>query len=106
GDPHQLRRLPRAERKVLMADRAALERAVRALLEASGAELDAETEKTPERVAKAYIEDFLDGYAHDPVAVLKSSLVPAPRRGELVLATKIDFHSMCPHHLLPYKGQA
>ena len=90
----------------MAADRAALERAVRALLEASGAELDAETEKTPERVAKAYLEDFLDGYALDPVEVLKSSLVPAPRRGELVLATQIDFHSMCPHHLLPYKGSA
>jgi GTP cyclohydrolase I len=87
-------------------DRAALEKAIEDLLLASGAELDAETRKTPERVAKAYVEDFLDGYTQDPVEVLKSSLVPAPRRGELVLATQIDFHSMCPHHLLPYKGTA
>ena len=87
-------------------DRAALEKAVEDLLVASGAALAAETRKTPERVARAYIEDFLDGYAHDPVETLKSSLVPAPRKGELVLATQIDFHSMCPHHLLPYKGTA
>jgi GTP cyclohydrolase I len=32
--------------------------------------------------------------------------VPAPRKGELVIASQIDFHAMCPHHLLPYKGSA
>ena len=32
--------------------------------------------------------------------------MPAPRRGELVIASQIDFHGMCPHHLLPYKGSA
>src|SRR5439155_787121 len=42
----------------------------------------------------------------DAVETLKSSLVPAPRRGELVIASQIDFHAMCPHHLLPYKGTA
>ena len=115
GDPHQLRRLPWPYGKVRLSlpdrppkkpDHAALEKAIEELLLASGAELDAETRKTPERVARAYLEDFLDGYGHDPVESLKSSLVPAPRRGELVLATQIDFHSMCPHHLLPYKGTA
>ena len=83
-----------------------MERALADLLLACGAELDAETVKTPERVAKALSEDFLDGYAHDPVAVLKSALVPAPRKGELVIVSQLDFHSMCPHHLLPYKGMA
>ena len=94
------------DRKSRAPDRAALEKAIAALLLASGAELDAETRTTPERVAKAFSEDLLDGYAHDPVDVLRSSLVPAPRKGELVVATQIDFHSMCPHHLLPYKGSA
>ena len=87
-------------------DRAALVKAIEDLLQASGAELDAETRETPERVAKAFLEDLLDGYARDPVEALKSSLVPAPRRGELVIVSQIDFHSMCPHHLLPYKGTA
>jgi GTP cyclohydrolase I len=87
-------------------DRAALEKAIADLLVASGAELDAETRTTPARVAKAFAEDMLDGYARDPVALLKSSLVPAPRKGQLVVASQIDFHSMCPHHLLPYKGMA
>src|SRR5207237_2013344 len=51
-------------------------------------------------------EDLLDGYARDPVEALRSSLVPAPRRGELVIVSQIDFHAMCPHHLLPYQGSA
>jgi GTP cyclohydrolase I len=95
-----------AQRPSRAADRAALAKAIEALLLASGAELDAETRETPERVAKAFAEDLLDGYARDPVETLRSSLVPAPRRGELVIASQIDFHAMCPHHLLPYKGMA
>jgi GTP cyclohydrolase I len=87
-------------------DRAALAKAVEDLLLASGAELDAETRATPERVAKAFAEDLLDGYARDPVETLRSSLVPAPRKGELVIVSQIDFHAMCPHHLLPYQGMA
>ena len=87
-------------------DRAALEKAIEDLLLASGAELDAETRKTPGRVARAFAEDLLDGYAHDPTESLRSSLVPAPRKGELVIVSQVDFHSMCPHHLLPYKGTA
>ena len=94
------------ERPARSPDRAALAKAIEDLLLASGAELDSETRETPDRVAKAFIEDLLDGYGKDPVATLRSSLVPAPRRGELVIASQIDFHAMCPHHLLPYKGQA
>src|SRR5436305_1119075 len=94
------------DRKAQPPDRKALAKAIEDLLLASGAELDAETRETPGRVAKAFSEDLLDGYARDPVEILKSSLVPAPRRGELVIASQIDFHAMCPHHLLPYKGSA
>src|SRR3982751_2866814 len=94
------------DRKAQPPDRKALAKAIEDLLLASGAELDAETRDTPGRVAKAFCEDLLDGYARDPVETLRSSLVPAPRKGELVIASQIDFHSMCPHHLLPYKGTA
>ena len=87
-------------------DRVALAKAIEDLLLACGAELDAETRVTPDRVAKAFAEDLLDGYARDPVETLKGSLVPAPRKGELVIVSQIDFHAMCPHHLLPYKGVA
>jgi GTP cyclohydrolase I len=57
------------DRKARPPDRAAMEKAVADLLDACGAELDAETR-------------------------------------ELVIASQLDFHSMCPHHLLPYKGTA
>jgi len=87
-------------------DLSAMSAAIEQLLRASGAELDAETKETPARVAKAWAEDLLDGYARDPVALLRSSLVPAPRKGELVIASQLDFHGMCPHHLLPYQGTA
>ena len=87
-------------------DRAALRKAIEDLLLATGAELDRETRDTPDRVARAFAEDFLDGYGRDPVDILKGSLVPAPRKGELVIVAQLDFHSMCPHHLLPYKGVA
>ena len=103
GDAGPLRLEPRPARAP---DRPAMERAIADLLHASGAELDAETRDTPARVAKAFAEDLLDGYGKDPAAILRSSLVPAPRQGELVIASQIDFHSMCPHHLLPYKGFA
>jgi GTP cyclohydrolase I len=94
------------DRKAQAPDRAALALAIEQFLLASGAELDAETRGTPERVAKAFSEDLIDGYSRDPVTTLRSSLVPAPRKGELVIASQLDFHSMCPHHLLPYKGMA
>jgi GTP cyclohydrolase I len=94
------------DRKAQAPDRAALALAIEQFLLASGAELDAETRGTPDRVAKAFAEDLIDGYGRDPAGILRSSLVPAPRKGELIIAAQLDFHSMCPHHLLPYKGMA
>src|ERR1700737_3829167 len=94
------------DRKAQPPDRKALAKAIEDLLLASGAELDAETREPPPRGAKAFPEVPPDGYTRDPVDALKSPLVPAPRRGELIIASQIDFHAMCPHHLLPYKGTA
>lgn len=98
--------MPLPDRPHQPPDRAAMERALEDLLRACGAALDAETRETPARVAKAWAEDLLDGYAKDPVAILRAGLVAAPRPGELVVASQLDFHAMCPHHLLPYKGTA
>ena len=61
-------------------------------------------EETAGRVTQAWLEDFLDGYRADPAKIL-ADLHPTSSR-ELVIATGIDFHSMCPHHLLPYRGLA
>ena len=64
----------------------------------------ASLEGTPERVAEAWLQDLLDGYRRDPAAILAEAM---PSAGEdLVAVTGIDFHSVCPHHLLPSRGVA
>jgi GTP cyclohydrolase I len=82
--------------------------AVRDFLRAAGVPLeDANLLDTPERVAKAWVSEFLDGYARTPEEALgKSFPAPADSSGELVVVTHLRFHSMCPHHLLPYEGRA
>jgi GTP cyclohydrolase I len=59
---------------------------------------------TPRRVAEAWAEDLLDGYRESPARILAESM-PATASG-LVAVTGIDYHSMCPHHLLPSRGVA
>src|SRR5262249_37209252 len=58
-------------------------------------------------VARAWREDFLDGYARDPADLLGRT-TPFARKGarELVVVTHLRFHSVCPHHLLPWEGVA
>ena len=64
----------------------------------------ADLEDTPRRVAEAWLEDLVDGYGKDPADILAESL-PSEGR-DLVAVTGIDFHSVCPHHLLPSRGVA
>jgi GTP cyclohydrolase I len=78
--------------------------AVQEFLDAAGLPRGGELLRTPERVAQAWREDFLDGYRVTPEVAL-GALHPAPG-SDLVCATGIDFHSSCPHHLLPYRGLA
>lgn len=61
-------------------------------------------ELTPARVAGAWLGDLLDGYRRDPAAILRDAMPSAKR--DLVAVTGIDFHSVCPHHLLPSRGVA
>jgi GTP cyclohydrolase IA len=63
-----------------------------------------ELEDTPRRVAEAWLEDLVDGYRHDPAAILAEAM-PATSHG-LVTVTGLDYHSVCPHHLLPSRGVA
>lgn len=59
---------------------------------------------TPRRVAEAWLEDLVDGYRQDPAAILGETM---PKKGrDLVAVSGIDFHAVCPHHLLPYRGIA
>lgn len=102
------RKLSNAPTPSVVPDRAAMARAVEDFLRAAGLPLqDANLVNTPQRVAEAWMSEFLDGYAHTPEAVLEKSF-PAPpdSSGELVVVTDLRFHSMCPHHLLPFIGRA
>jgi GTP cyclohydrolase I len=86
----------------------AMAAAVRDFLKASGLPLnDPNLLDTPGRVAEAWMSEFLDGYAQTPEEALGETF-PAPPNssGELVVVTGLRFHSMCPHHLLPYEGVA
>ncbi len=59
---------------------------------------------TPRRVAEAWLEDLVDGYGREPAEILAGA-IPATGR-DLVAVTGIDYHSVCPHHLLPSRGVA
>lgn len=59
---------------------------------------------TPRRVTEAWLGDLVDGYRRDPAAILADA-IPSRKR-DLVAVTGIDFHSICPHHLLPSRGVA
>ena len=88
------------------ADSDALPAAVRTLLEAC--ELDPahkDLAGTPARVAGLWKTSFLAGYDLDPAEILGD---PVLGEGDtaLVVVRDIPFAGMCPHHLLPYIGQA
>lgn len=60
--------------------------------------------ETPARVAAAWAE-LTSGYAEDPAAILSAAVLPEPCR-DLVLVRDVEFHSLCEHHLLPFRGVA
>ncbi len=85
-----------------------MEKAIGDFLRAAGLPTDdLHLKDTPARVSEAWLQEFLDGYATDARAALGETF-PAPpgTKGELVVVSDLRFHSMCPHHLLPYEGIA
>jgi GTP cyclohydrolase I len=95
--------MDKARRKTTF-DRAAIERAVRAILVAIGEDPDREgIRNTPSRVAAMY-EELFSGLFEDPADHLD---VAFPERyDEMVILRDIPFHSMCEHHLMPFVGKA
>jgi GTP cyclohydrolase I len=83
-------------------------RAVGDFLRAAGLDLgDPNLEGTPARVAEAWAREFLDGYQGTAARALTQRFPVSGGAGrELVVVTGLHFRSMCPHHLLPYAGQA
>jgi len=60
--------------------------------------------KTPERVARAWV-DITAGYNQDPGEMVRSALFTAEGK-EMVVINDIDFFSACEHHMLPFFGKA
>lgn len=82
-------------------DTEAAAQAVRDLLLALGHDPDSEDlQDTPRRVAQAY-EELLTPRPFSPTTFPNDE-----GYDELVLARDIPFHSLCEHHLLPFKGVA
>ena len=86
-------------------DPTAFERAVVALLNASG--VAAETPhmaRTAQRVRELWQRRLLGGYEMDPATALGEGIVDARR--DLVVVRGIAVHGVCPHHLVPFRGVA
>ncbi|HWV37821.1 MAG TPA: GTP cyclohydrolase I [Vulgatibacter sp.] len=94
--------------RIASPDQAKMAEGIRLFLQGCGVDLsNPNVRDTPARVAKAWAEEFLDGYDRDPHEVLGDFYEERmPAADEMVVVTSIDFQSMCPHHLLPYRGVA
>ena len=86
--------------------REAAEEAVRTLLSYFGENPAREgLVDTPRRFVDAY-EEFLTGYAEDPVAILSRTFEEVEGYQDIVLMRGIRFESHCEHHIQPMIGTA
>jgi GTP cyclohydrolase IA len=84
----------------------AMAAALRGFLDACGLPRDdKDLVGTPDRVARVWAAEFLEGYALDPAEVLGEPVV-GEADPDVVVVGGLRFHAMCPHHLLPYRGVA
>ena len=86
-------------------DTAAVERAVRELIQALGLDRAAEPEldATPARVADLYRELFS---GLDPALAPEPVTFAHEGQGDLVVVRDLPFHSLCVHHFVPFFGRA
>ncbi len=81
-----------------------IERAIHDLLDAFNVNWqDPNYTETPERVAKAYLKYWANGYGRLPeneITVFPNS----SGSGDLVMVKDMQFYSTCSHHLAPFKG--
>src|SRR3954447_11879384 len=82
-------------------DHLGVQRAVRELLLALGTDVEsAGLKETPRRVADAYVELLT------PRPFRATTFPNDDRYDELIVGRAIAFHSLCMHHLLPFRGVA
>ena len=87
-------------------DREAAARAIDAFLRALGRDPEREPELvgTPARVAAAYADELIAGYAVDIDALLAQTVFAG--RSDLVIVRGVPLATTCPHHLMPAIGVA
>jgi GTP cyclohydrolase IA len=87
-------------------NREAAARAIEAFLRALGRDPSSEPELvgTGERVARAWAEELLEGYAVDVDALLAGNVLAGT--SQLVVVRDLPVATMCPHHLMPSTGAA
>jgi len=92
--------------RVRPADPAAMAEAIDAFLQAAGFDTRGEDhlQRSGERVAEAWANDLLEGYATTPAEALGQPFPETAR--DLVLVKDIELFSACPHPLMPYQGTA
>ena len=79
-----------------------LESIFRQLLVELGVDIDDQHFRgTPARVARLY-RDLTRGYRIEPAEILTTF---ASNHHELIVVSDINFYSLCPHHLLIYRGK-
>ena len=85
-------------------DKKKIEKAVKMILEAVGADLKKkDIAATPKRVAETY-EEILSGQFKDASDELE--VVLEQKHDEIILLKNIPLYSLCEHHLLPFIGKA
>jgi GTP cyclohydrolase I len=87
-------------------DREAAARAIESFLRALGRDPDREPELagTGARVAQAWADELLEGYAVDVDALLAQNVFAGT--SDLVVVRDVPVATTCPHHLMPSTGHA
>jgi GTP cyclohydrolase IA len=95
-------------RKSKAPNKTAMKKAVSDFLKATGVDLkDPNLKQTAQRVTDAFADEFLNGYQQSATDVLAQRFeVSKASSRELVIVSNLQFTSMCPHHLLPFRGTA
>jgi GTP cyclohydrolase I len=85
-------------------DREGAEAAIRSLLTALGLDPDHPAlAETPERTAGAYLDRLASGYRTSPADALGRGFPVSSQ--DPVVATRLPVMFLCPHHLMPAKGE-
>lgn len=88
-------------------DTSKMEQGVRLFLEGLGVDTsDQHLIRTPERVVRAWKEEFANGYALTPKDVLTVNFAEPEMTDGLVIVRHIPFYSHCAHHLVMFSGEA